>query len=148
MGKYSWVDDKQPQGQIGDLGLEAQQAHVLSGDILYDLSTKWSLGAKLSARHGEEKVQNLRWADSRRWLMASRMGYSFLENTKLNIEYRSLRDLRARDQKEGTVIELAQRFNQRVEVAVGVNYAGFSDDLGLMDYTEQRAYVRITGVLE
>ena len=148
LGKYSWVEDKQPQWQIGDLGLESQQAHVLSGDILYDLNTKWSLGAKLSARHGEEKVQNLRWVDSRRWLMASRMGYSLLDNTKLYIEYRFLRDLRARDQKEGTVIELSQRTDHRVEVAIGVNYAGFSDDLGLMDYTEQRAYVRITGVLE
>ena len=34
LGKYSWVEDKQPQDQIGDLGFEAQKAQVLSGDIL------------------------------------------------------------------------------------------------------------------
>ena len=148
IGKYSWVEDKQPQDQLGDLGFEAQQAQVLSTDILFDLSSKWSLGAKLAVRHGEEKVQDLPWADSRRWLMASRIGYGLFEDTKLNIEYRSLKDMRARDHKDGMVIELARRFNQKIEVAVGINYAGFSDDLGLMDYTEQRGYLRITSVLE
>jgi len=46
------------------------------------------------------------------------------------------------------VIELVRRFNNKIEVGIGVNYAGFSDDLGLNDYTEQRGYLRITGVLE
>jgi len=148
IGKYSWVEDRQPQDQIGDLGLEAQKAKVFSTDILYDLSSKWSLGAKLALRQGEEKVQDLPWADSRRWLVASRIGYGLFEDAKLNIEYRLLKDIRARDRKDGVVIELAKRFNQKIEVAVGINYAGFSDDLGLMDYTEQRGYLRITGVME
>jgi len=46
------------------------------------------------------------------------------------------------------VIELVRRFNDKIEVGIGVNYAGFSGDLGLMDYTAQRSYLRITGVLE
>ena len=58
-----------------------------------------------------------------------------------------LRDLQAKDQKEGTVIELVRRFDN-IEVGIGVNYAGFSDDLGIMDYTEQRSYLRITTVFE
>ena len=37
---------------------------------------------------------------------------------------------------------------KKLEVGIGLNYAGFSDDLGIMDYTEQRGYLRITGVLE
>jgi len=148
IGKYSWVEDQQPQEQIGSLGLEGQRAEVLSADILYDFSSKWSLGSRLAMRYGREKIWQLPWADSRRWLVATRMGYKFAENTKLNLEYRLLKDLRARDQKEGTVIELVRRFNDKIEVGIGVNYSGFSDDLGQMDYTEKGAFLRITGVLQ
>ena len=58
-----------------------------------------------------------------------------------------LKDLQADDQQEGSAIELVRRF-ENIEVGIGFNHAGFSDDLGIMDYTEQRGYLRITGVLE
>jgi len=148
LAKYSWVEDKQPEGQVGALGLEEQNAQVLSTDILYDLSSKWRLGTKLALRYGKEKTLALPWAQSERWLVATRMGYNIAQNTQLNIEYRLLKDIRAQDQKQGSVIELVQRFNGSIEVGLGVNYAGVSDDLGQMDYTEQLGYLRITGVLQ
>ena len=37
---------------------------------------------------------------------------------------------------------------ETLRLGVGANYSGFSDDLGLMDYTEQGAFLRMTGVLQ
>ena len=76
-----------------------------------------------------------------------RLGYRFNPDITLYAEYRMLRDLQAKDQKEGTVIELVRRFDN-IEVGIGFNCAGFNDDLGIMDYTEQRSYLRITTVFE
>ena len=147
IGKYSWVDNKQPDDQIGDIRFEQHKGHVLATDILYDLNTKWRIGAKLAARYGEEKMPQLPWTETERWLGTMRLGYRFNPDITLYAEYRMLRDLQAKDQKEGTVIELVRRFDN-IEVGIGFNYAGFNDDLGIMDYTEQRSYLRITTVFE
>jgi hypothetical protein len=148
IGKYSWVEDRQPEGQAGNIGFAWQKGHVLATDVLFDLNAKWRIGGKLAARHGEQKMFDMPWNDTRRWLLATRVGYRLQQDTLLNIEYRLLKDQTADDQRDGTVIELVRRFNNKIEVGIGVNYAGFSDDLGLNDYTEQRGYLRITGVLE
>ncbi|MGB1159178.1 MAG: hypothetical protein ACPG3V_07225, partial [Porticoccaceae bacterium] len=148
IGKYSWVEDRQPEGQAGDIGFAWQKGHVLATDVLFDLNAKWRIGGKLAARHGEQKMFDMPWNDTRRWLLATRVGYRLQQDTLLNIEYRLLKDQTADDQRDGTVIELVRRFNNKIEVGIGINYAGFSDDLGLNDYTEQRGYLRITGVLE
>ena len=147
ISKYSWVDYKQPDNQIGDIGFERHKGHVLATDVLYDLSTQWRFGAKLAARYGDEKMPELPWAKTERWLGATRLGYRFNPETTLFVEYRMLKDLQADDQQEGSVIELVRRF-EKIEVGIGFNHAGFSDDLGIMDYTEQRSYLRITGALE
>ena len=147
ISKYSWVENKQPDNQIGDIRFEQHKGHVLATDMLYDLNTKWRIGAKLAARYGDEKMPQLPWTETERWLGAMRVGYRFNPDTTLFMEYRMLKDLQAIDQQEGSVIELVRRFD-KIEVGIGFNHAGFSDDLGIMDYTEQRGYLRITGVLE
>ncbi len=147
VSKYSWVDYKQPDNQLGDIGFERHKGHVLAADILYDFSPQWRLGTKLAARYGDEKMPELPWAKTERWLGATRLGYRFNPDTTLFVEYRMLKDLQADDQQEGSAIELVRRF-ENIEVGIGFNHAGFSDDLGIMDYTEQRGYLRITGVLE
>ena len=147
ISKYSWVENKQPDDQIGDIRFEQHKGHVLATDMLYDLNTKWRVAAKLAARYGDEKLPQLPWTETERWLGAMRVGYRFNPDTTLFMEYRMLKDLQAIDQQEGSVIELVRRF-EKIEVGIGLNYAGFSDDLGIMDYTEQRGYLRITGVLE
>ena len=147
ISKYSWVDNKQPDDQIGDIRFEQHKGHVLATDMLYDLNTKWRIGAKLAARYGDEKMPQLPWTETERWLGAMRVGYCFNPDTTLFMEYRMLKDLQAIDQQEGSVIELVRRFD-KIEVGIGFNHAGFSDDLGIMDYTEQRGYLRITGILE
>ena len=103
---------------------------------------------RVAVRYGREKMRQFPWVESRRWLVTTKMGYRFTDSTRLNFEYRLLRDLRANDKKQGTVVELVHRFGKMLEVGVGVNYSGFSDDLGLMDYTEQGAFLRMTGVLQ
>ena len=76
------------------------------------------------------------------------MGYKFTDSTTLNLEYRLLRDLRAEDKKEGSVVGVGTPLSKMLEVGIGVNYSGFSDDLGLLDYTDEGAFLRITGVLQ
>jgi hypothetical protein len=112
------------------------------------LNPRWTTGSRLAVRYGREKVQQLPWAEGRRWLVATRLGYKFTEDTKLNLEYRLLKDLRANDQKDGSLVELVHRFGGKIEMGVGVNFSGFSDDLRQMDCTEKGAFLRITGVLQ
>ena len=91
IGKYSWVENKQPDEQIGDIGFEQHKGHVLATDMLYDLSAKWRLGTKLAARYGDEKMPELPWTKTERWLGATRLSHRFNPDTTLFMEYRMLK---------------------------------------------------------
>ena len=124
ISKYSWVDYKQPDNQLGDIGFERHKGHVLAADILYDFSPQWRLGTKLAARYGDEKMPGIAWAKTERWLGAAALGYRFNPDTTLFVEYRMLKDLQADDQQESSAIELVRRF-ESIEVGIGFNHASF-----------------------
>jgi hypothetical protein len=148
IAKYSWLDNQQPANQVGITGLEQEQAQVIAMDLLYDLDAEWNISSRLALRRGKEKITDMPWANRHLWLVASRLGYRFRPDSQVNLEYRYLGDVEAKDHKAGTVLEFVERFNDDVEAAIGLNRAGFSDDLGDLDYARDGVYLRISGILE
>jgi uncharacterized repeat protein (TIGR01451 family) len=146
--KYTWLDDQQPLNQSGITGLEQEKAQVVAVDFLYDLNPQFHLGNRLAWRWGKEKITDMPWANRHLWLVASRLGYRVRPSSLINLEYRLLNDIELQDNKAGTVLELVERFNDAVEAAIGLNWAGFDDDLGDLDYTNSGVYVRVSGILE
>ncbi len=149
ISKYSLVDTNRPDYQTNTTGPEELEAHVIAADILYDFNRKWSFGSKFAMRYGKEKVDDdMPWAESNIWLVAANAGYHITSDFRFNLELRRLEN-QHRDHKDGAVAEFAFRFNNKIEAAVGCNWAGYSDDLGDIDYYDkQGVFLRVSGVFE
>ncbi len=147
IGKYSWVDNKAPEGQDSIAGLQADKGHVFATDILWDVNRNWQLGGTLAYRQGEEKIEFLPWARTQTSLVAPEIAYRFNADNRLSLEWRRLVQKQAKDRKDGAVVEYSRRFNDHIKVGIGYNFAGFNDDLGELDYTVKGIYIRVTGVL-
>ncbi|MDP6969228.1 MAG: hypothetical protein QGG88_08955, partial [Gammaproteobacteria bacterium] len=148
LGKYSWIDEQKPAGQSSQRGLEALKGHVLSTDMLYDLTSHWSVGGRFAIRQADEALVGLPMAASTTRLMALNTRYYFMPETWLNAEYRLLDSSLTKDQKDGLVLELGRRFNNNIEAALGHNWAGYSADLVQLDYDVEGIYLRLSFIME
>jgi uncharacterized repeat protein (TIGR01451 family) len=147
IGKYSWLDNHQPQNQQGMVGLEAEKAQIFALDLLVDVSSRWSLGSKLALRNGQEKIAHLPWAHRHLWMAAGRVEYMLVPDSRIKLEYRYLQDVEAQAHRSGAAVEFVQRFNDLIEAAIGINRAGFDDDLTDLDYRRDGVYLRVSGAL-
>lgn len=148
IGKYSWLDDQKPADQTSYTGLEILKGHVMSADILYDITNKWSLGGKLAIRKAQEKMPGLPMTEAVTSLGAINNRYYFLPETWLSGEYRLLSTSLTKDSKEGLVVELGKRFNDHIDAAVGYNWAGYNADLTALEYGIEGVYVRLSVIME
>lgn len=148
IGKYSWLDEQKPADQTSYTGLEILKGHVMSADILYDITNKWSLGGKVAIRKAQEKMPGLPITEAVTSLGAINNRYYFLPETWLSGEYRLLSTSLTKDSKEGLVVELGKRFNDHIDAAVGYNWAGYNADLTALEYGIEGVYVRLSIIME
>lgn len=124
-----------------------QKSHILSTDLTYDLTRRWSVGGKYAYRHGQlsQDRVNPEFFASRAHLYVLRADWHFLHRWDALVEGRMLDLPDAEDQRSGSLLALYRHVGEHVKVGVGYNFTEFSDDLTDLDYDSQGYFINLIG---
>ncbi len=124
-----------------------QDSHIGAVDLSYDLSSRWTLGAKYAYRHGQvaQNRENAKFFDSRAHLYVVRADWHFLHRWDALLEERMLDLTDAQDSRSGALLALYRHLGNHVKLGVGYNFADFSDDLTQLDYQHQGLFINLVG---
>lgn len=124
-----------------------QKSHILSTDLSYDLTPRWTIGGKYAHRQGQlsqERVNPV-FFDSDADLYVTRADWHFMHRWDALVEWRSLQVHQAQDQRSGALLALYRHFGENVKLGLGYNFTTFSDDLTDLDYDSQGYFINIVG---
>ncbi|MFA0811925.1 flagellar motor protein MotB [Microbulbifer epialgicus] len=150
--KYTYFYNVPTQDQVTVENTSAefiQKSHIFSVDASYDLTHRWTLGAKYAYRLGQLSLdrEDPEFFDSRASLYVLRADWHFVNRWDLLIEGRLLDLPDAQDSKSGALIGLYRHIGDHLKLGVGYNFTDFSDDLTQLDYDSQGVFVNIIGKL-
>ncbi|WHI52875.1 hypothetical protein P3339_08960 [Microbulbifer sp. MLAF003] len=150
--KYTYFYNVPTQDQVTVENTSAefiQKSHIFSVDTSYDLTRRWTLGAKYAYRLGQLSLdrEDPEFFDSRASLYVLRADWHFVKRWDLLIEGRLLDLPDAQDSKSGALIGLYRHIGDHLKLGVGYNFTDFSDDLTQLDYDSQGVFVNIIGKL-
>ncbi|MDW7644325.1 MAG: OmpA family protein [Desulfuromonadales bacterium] len=126
-----------------------QRSHIWSADVMFDLTSRWTIGAKYAYRQGEVSMEreDPDFFTSRAHLYVVRVDWRFLHRWDALIEGRQLDLPDAHDQRRGVLVGLYRHLGQHVKVGAGYNFADFSDDLTDLSYRHQGLFINIVGMM-
>ncbi|WP_250458903.1 OmpA family protein [Microbulbifer litoralis] len=150
--KYTYFYNVPTQDQVTVQNTAAefiQKSHIFSADATYDISRRWSLGAKYAYRLGQlsQDREDPEFFDSRAHLYVLRADWHFVNRWDLLIEGRMLDLPDAQDSRSGALIGLYRHMGKHLKVGVGYNFTDFSDDLTQLDYNSQGVFLNVIGKL-
>lgn len=124
-----------------------QRSHIGSLDVMYDLTSRWTVGGKYAYRHGQvaQDRENPEFFDSRAHLYVLRADWHFVHRWDALIEARRLELPDAQDSRSGALLGLYRHFGNHIKLGVGYNFCDFSDDLTQLDYRHQGVFVNLIG---
>ncbi len=124
-----------------------QRSHIGSLDVMYDLTSRWTVGGKYAYRHGQvaQDRENPEFFDSRAHLYVLRADWHFIHRWDALIEARRLELPDAQDSRSGALLGLYRHFGNHVKLGVGYNFSDFSDDLTQLDYRHQGVFLNLIG---
>lgn len=126
-----------------------QKSHVMSFDLVYDLTPRWTLGAKYAYRLGQlsmDRVDPL-FFDSRAHLYIVRADWQFIRRWDATLEARVLDLTDAQDTRSGMLAALYRHMGNHIKAGVGYNFTDFSDNLTDLSYTSQGIFINVIGKL-
>ncbi len=149
--KYTYIYDLPTSSQISASGVSqdfAQRSHVLNANLIYDVTPKLSLGAKLGLRNSQlrnSRITGPSWYKSTVGLVVLRGDYHVVRNWDLFGELRGLRATLADDSRSGMLLGAYRHLGDNMKVGVGYNFTTFSDDITQLDYQYGGWFVNLLG---
>ncbi|WP_226702046.1 OmpA family protein [Microbulbifer elongatus] len=124
-----------------------QKSHIFSVDTNYDLTQRWTIGAKYAHRLGQLSMErdNPEFFDSTANLYVLRADWHFVNKWDLLIEGRLLDLPDAGDRKSGALLALYRQMGRNFKAGIGYNFTDFSDDLTDLDYDSQGVFINMVG---
>lgn len=124
-----------------------QKSHIFSVDSNYDLTQRWTLGAKYAYRLGQLSMdrENPEFFDSNAHLYVLRADWHFVNQWDLLIEGRLLDLPEAGDRRSGALLALYRQMGRHFKAGIGYNFTDFSDDLTDLDYDSQGVFINMIG---
>ena len=124
-----------------------QRSHIGSLDVMYDLTSRWTIGGKYAYRQGQvaQDRENPEFFDSRAHLYVLRADWHFIHRWDLLIEGRRLDLPDAQDSRSGVLLGLYRHFGNHIKLGAGYNFTDFSDDLTQLDYRHQGLFINLIG---
>ncbi|MDD2580921.1 MAG: OmpA family protein [Desulfuromonadaceae bacterium] len=126
-----------------------QRSHIASVDVMYDLTSQWTLGGKYAYRLGQVSMDrvNPEYFDSRAHLYVVRADWHFIHHWDGLVEGRILDLPDAHDRRNGVLLGLYRHLGEHMKVGVGYNFSNFSDDLTDLSYRHQGLFINIVGTI-
>ncbi len=159
--KYTWLYDMPGNGQLiaggtRDLLAPAQRSHIVSGDLIYDLTPWLSIGAKYGMRYGEVRYRtdgknglgfDDNWQTSSAHLGVLRGDVRFLQDWSLLGEARVMHMPEAQTTDYGALVAVYRKVGKNLRLGVGYNFGIFSDDLRDLTLNDRGVFLNVIGTL-
>jgi len=148
--KYTYFHNIPPRDQVTGIGTASdfiQRSHIVSGDLTYDLTSRWTVGGKVAYRKGQvaQDRANPEFFDSRAYLYVARADWHFVHRWDALFEYRMLDLPDAQDRRSGYLLGIYRSLGNHIKMGVGYNFSDFSDDLTCLDYRHQGLFINLIG---
>jgi predicted porin len=146
--KYTYFFNVPSSSQVSSLGTSAdflQKTNIVSVDTIYDISKRWSLGAKYAYRLGQvaQERENPEFFDSTASLYVVRADWHFVHRWDALMEYRLLDLPEAQDRRQGSLLGLYRHVGKNIKLGIGYNFTDFSDDLTDLDYDSNGFFINL-----
>ena len=147
LAKYSFLFDLPSEGQFNTRRPNDERSHVLSLEVLYDLTERWELGGKLAWKRGDirQDRDQGQWFKTGARLGVVRARYHFIKNWDGLAEYRWLQAETGDDMRHGALLGLYRHLGDNVKIGAGYNFTKFDDDLTTFDYDVHGWFLDIVG---
>lgn len=124
-----------------------QKSHVVSVDIDYDVTRRFTLGAKHAYRLGKISLDReaSTFFENPASLYVLRADYDFRDNWEFLVEGRVL-DMQDLDEsRAGALAAVSRYFGDHLKVGLGYNFTDFSDDLTDLSFDHHGVFLNLTG---
>jgi hypothetical protein len=145
IAKYTYLYDLSSLDQIESSTDE--KSHILSAQMSYQLSSKWSIGSKVGAKGYSIRADrdSGEWYESNIYLGALRANYHLIKSWDAMLEGHALY-LEDDGLKSGLLAGIYRHLGDHVKLGVGYNFTDFSDDLTTInDYQARGWFVNVIG---
>jgi flagellar motor protein MotB len=124
-----------------------QRSHIGAVDVMYDLTSRWTVGGKYAYRYGQvaQDRTNPEYFTSRAILYVLRADWHFVHQWDALVEVRRLDLPDAEDSRTGALLAIYRHVGNHIKAGVGYNFSDFSDDLTQLDYRHQGLFVNFVG---
>ena len=124
-----------------------QKSHIVSLDIMYDLTRRLSLGGKYAYRMGQlaQDRVNPQFFQSDASLYVLRVDWHFVRRWDGMLEGRMLELPQAGDRRSGFLVGLYRQAGDHIKAGIGYNFTDFSDDLTDLSFDSQGFFVNVIG---
>lgn len=148
LARLTYFEDLGPVGQItgsGQTQSPKQSSTILNIDANYDLSQKFTLGAKYGYRAGRVSVsrESNVFVSSDAHLVVLRGDYHINKEWDVLVEGRALWVTQADDMRLGALGAIYRHLGNNVKVGVGYSLSDFSDDLTDQSYSSHGPFLNI-----
>jgi len=146
---YNLPAAEQISGTTGTAAGVLQRSHIVAVDVMYDLSSQWTVGGKYAYRLGQVSMDrvNPEYFDSSAHLYVVRADWHFLNRWDALAEGRLLDLPDAHDRRSGVLLGLYRHLGNHLKVGAGYNFSDFSDDLTDLSYKHQGLFINIIGTI-
>jgi hypothetical protein len=143
--RYQYLDDMFGQVVDGDLGEgPLQRSHVFSIDAEFDVSPRWTLGAKLGGRLAESAVDvDSPFLANDAWLAVATARYHIVNEWDMLLEARNLTTIQADTADFGALVGVYRQVGPAVMIGGSYNFGSFSDDLTDLVADDQGAEINL-----
>ncbi|MFC4291222.1 hypothetical protein ACFOWX_02210 [Sphingorhabdus arenilitoris] len=148
--RFTYFEDLGPAGQVTGSGTTEspkQVSSIGSIDINYDLSRKFTLGAKYGYRSGRVSLarDSEVFVSSDAHLGVVRLDYHLNKEWDITAEGRALWVTAADDKRLGALGAVYRHLGNNVKLGVGYSLSDFSDDLTDQSYSSHGPFINILG---
>lgn len=134
-------------GQIVDNTSERgtrQESHILSFDVEYDLSPKWTLGGKVGLRKSlSSPSEGVAFQQNDAGLAVLNARYHAVHNWDMLFEARHLEAKQASVSETSFLGAVYRHLGENAKIGVGYNFGSFSDDLTDMSFNDEGAFLNV-----
>ncbi len=143
--RYTRLSDLRP------LNLNSSTATTTKMDVFsiewsYQINKKFEWVEKQAVRIKTEQVGSFSALKTQTHLSIHRLNYGLPWQFRLGLEYRTLKQKQANDQRTGWLSEVTWEANHHVRLGLGYNFTDFSDnEFSSNDYSTEGWFIRIQG---
>jgi len=148
--KYTYFYNVPTADQVSGTSTTAgviQRSHIADLDIMYDLTSRWTVGGKYAYRLGEVSQNriNPEFFSSQAHLYVLRADWHVLYSWDALVEARMLDLPDVQETRSGVLVGLYRHLGENIKLGVGYNFSDFSDDLTDMSYKHQGLFINLIG---